>query len=129
MPLENLDPEKVTQAAQATKSAAGYWEIIMRVAPVSILGGIVAFLVNLNRITNEDTWKGRLLTFVSVIGVGLVVSGVAVLGLSLWFNSPTAEIDVVVGCIAGASGQKVFDIYSRRLFGSTKNDIESSEDK
>lgn len=102
---------------QIARTAQDYWDVLSRIAPIAIVGGVVAMVVNLLRIAHERTWMRRLLATLSVVSVGCVSAGVAALGLQFFLQAPTPEVELLAGAIAGSSGQKIFDIYARKLFG------------
>ncbi len=99
------------------RTASDYWDILSRIVPIAVVGGVVAMVVNILRIAYERTWMRRLLALVSVVSVGCVSAGAAALGLKLFLLTPTPEVELLAGAIAGSSGQKIFDIYARKLFG------------
>lgn len=120
--MDPLNADQAKIAADAARTAADYWTVIYRVVPLVLVGGFVSFVINLLKITHEPTWRGRLLLLASVISVGCVAAGVSALGLQLFMSNPTVEIELLAASIAGSSGQKVFDIYSKKLFGLTPRD-------
>lgn len=99
------------------RTASDYWEVLYRIVPIAVVGGVVAMIVNIIRIAHERTWARRALATVSVVCVGCVSAAAAALGLKLFLPNPTPEIELLAGAIAGSSGQKIFDIYARKLFG------------
>lgn len=105
------------EVGQVSKSASQYWDVLARIVPITVVGGGVAVVVNLMSIAHERTWLRRLLSTVSVLSVGCVAAGVAALGLRLFMPAATPEIELLAGALAGSSGQKIFDIYARKLFG------------
>ena len=112
-----LQPPDGENVKEVVKTAASYWEVLSRMIPVTIVGGLVGFATNLMRIAHEPTLWGRLLMCISVVSVGCVAAGASVLGTTLFLDNPTVEVELLIASIAGASGQKMFDIYARRIFG------------
>lgn len=98
-------------------SADVYWQILQDLIPLSFVGGVVAVVLNLAKIFSEQTWVRRILSTMCVVAVGFVSAGVAALGLSLFIHSATPEIQIVSAAISGSAGQRIFDVYGRRLFG------------
>ena len=99
------------------KTAWDYIAALVRILPVMGVGGLVAVVTQSRVIVMQRTWTRRLLMCLSVLSVGCVSGGVAVLGLSLFFPYPTIEVDLVAAAVAGSTGQKIFDDYSHKLFG------------
>lgn len=99
------------------KTAQEYWTLFNNLLPIAVAGGFSAMAVNLLRIAHERTWVSRLIMLFSVIAVGCVAACIGALGISLFVPAPSAEIELLVGALAGSSGQKIFDIYTTRLFG------------
>jgi hypothetical protein len=97
--------------------AAVYWDILYRLIPIALVGGGVAMTINMQRVMSAPTWARRLGMCLYVAAVGCVAAGVAALGLSLFLRAPSQEMQILAGALAGSSGQKIFDIYSRKLFG------------
>ena len=52
------------------RTASDYWDILSRIVPIAVVGGVVAMVVNILRIAYERTWMRRLLALVSVVSVG-----------------------------------------------------------
>lgn len=100
------------------KSPHVYLDVLWRIAPILAIGGLTAIVTHLNTIAQEQSSVRKFMAAVSVVGVGCAAGGCAVLGLSLFTNIHSAELDIVAGAVAGASGQKIFDIYATRIFGS-----------
>jgi len=118
-----MSPVDHKDVNEVVKTASDYWDILCRLTPISIVGGVVAMVINFAKIVHEHTWVARIVMLVSVVSVGCVGAGAAALGISLFVTNPSKELELLAGALAGASGQKVFDIYSRRLFGiSTRKD-------
>lgn len=113
-----IDPEEVNNA----RTAADYIERLIQILPVMGVGGVVAVLTQGHRIFLQRTWPRRIFMCLSVVGVGFVSGGIAVLGLSLFLPAPTVEFDILAAAVAGSAGQKTFDIYSRKLFGIGNKD-------
>lgn len=101
----------------SVKAASDYVEILIRIVPVMCVGGTVAVITQLRHIAEQRTWARRTLMCLSVLGVGCVSGGLAVLGLSLFLPTPTVEFDIVAAAVAGSAGQKTFDIYGYKIFG------------
>ncbi len=102
---------------EAARTASDYWDVLARIVPIAFVGGIVAVCVNLLRIMHEHTILRKLCTFIAVISIGCVSAGVAALGIELFVQTATPEIELLFGAIAGSSGQRIFDMYAKRLFG------------
>lgn len=117
MAVQPPEIEQVTIITQTARSAVDYWEVLRRLVPIVIVGGSVGLCTNLAKIAHEKTWLRRLFMCVSVVSVGCVAAGASALGIELFIRNPSPEIELLVGACAGASGQKMFDIYSRRIFG------------
>lgn len=112
-----LGPEELKTTTRALSDADVYWQILRNVLPLSIVGGVVAMTVNLAKIFREKTWCRRLLSCLCVVSVGCVSAGVAGLGLGLFVHQVSPELQIVSSAIAGSWGQRVFDVYGRKLFG------------
>lgn len=110
----NLDEQHI-------KTAETYWQLFNNLLPIAIAGGFSAMAVNLLRIAHEKTWVSRIIMLFSVIAVGCVAACIGALGISLFVPNPSAEVELLVGALAGSSGQKIFDIYTTRLFGQYRN--------
>lgn len=122
-----IGPDDMTRA---TRTACDYMTVLKHILPVMGVGGFVAFVMHLRQLTYAHTWARRIALCASIIGVGCVSGGVAVLGLSLFLPSPTVEFDLVAAAVAGSAGQKTFDIYGRRLFGwKTRSTDEEDTDE
>lgn len=114
MSPNSVDPNDLMNA---TRTATEYWEALCRIIPISIVGGFVSVVTHLNKIAAEKTWLRRIFVCLSVIGIGCVAGGVAVLGITLFLPAPTPELEILAGALAGAAGQKTFDVYWIRIFG------------
>lgn len=112
-----MDLEQLKATGNAISEASVYWGILQNLLPLTLVGGVTAMATNFSRILKKYTWGERALTSVSVVGVGCVAAGVAALGLSLFLKHPTPELQIVASSIAGATGQKVFDVYGSRILG------------
>jgi hypothetical protein len=113
----SADPEINKVVAESAKTAADYWSVLHRILPIAFVGGFVGLVTNLVRVAHEKTWTGKALACVSVVAVGCVAAGVSALGIGLFLTDAPIDIDLVVASIGGASGQKMLDIYARRIFG------------
>lgn len=124
-----LDPEEAKKTVSLLSDASTYWKILANLIPLSLVGGVVAMALNLSTILQERTWLRRILGCVCVVAVGCVSAGVAALGLSLFITRPSPELQIVSSAVAGSMGQRVFDIYGRRIFGPSyvHRDESSSE--
>ncbi|MDR2051133.1 MAG: hypothetical protein LBQ63_05105 [Deltaproteobacteria bacterium] len=113
----------------ALRDASIYWEVLHRLIPIAMVGGFVAMTINFRTILRAPTWARRLGLCVYVAAVGFIGAGVAALGLSLFIQSPSQETQILVAALAGSSGQKIFDIYARRIFGvyTRANDVSGDE--
>lgn len=87
----------------------------------------MALVSNLSRIAKERVWARRIFMCLSVVSVGCMGAGVAALGLTMFITDPSVEMELLAGAIAGSSGQKIFDIYSRRLFGRKTREDDNGE--
>ena len=112
-----MDPETDKAIAESAKTAADYWTVLHRIYPLMVVGGIVGLITNFMRIAHERSWRGKIFTFITVISVGFIAAGTTALGLELFIVSPTLEIELLCASVAGSTGQKMFDLYARRIFG------------
>lgn len=117
MAVQPPEPEQIEVAKQSVRTAVDYWDVLHRLVPITIVGGLVGLVTNLIRIAHEKTWMRRVLVCCSVVSVACVSAGAAALGIELFLQPTSPEIELLAASIAGASGQKMFDIYSRRIFG------------
>lgn len=111
-----------------------YWQILQDLIPLAFVGGTVSVVLNLAKILHEKTWVRRIISTICVVAVGFISAGVAALGLSLFIHSATPEIQIVSAAISGSAGQRIFDVYGRRIFGkhfiaTTDLHEEHTEDK
>jgi hypothetical protein len=111
------EPEQANVVIGTIRTAAEYWDLIHRIVPVAVVGGATAVIVNLVHIAREQTWICRIFMCLQVVGIGCVAAGASVLGLSFFVETPTMETQLLAASISGSSGQKIFEIYGRRLFG------------
>lgn len=112
-----MDLEQLKATGNTISEASVYWGILKNLLPLTLVGGVTAMATNFSRILKKYTWGERVLTSVSVVGVGCVAAGVATLGLSLFLKQPTPELQIVASSVAGATGQKIFDVYGSKLLG------------
>lgn len=112
-----MDLEQLKATGTTISEASVYWGILKNLLPLTLVGGVTAMATNFSRILKKYTWGERVLTSVSVVGVGCVAAGVATLGLSLFLKQPTPELQIVASSVAGATGQKIFDVYAARILG------------
>jgi hypothetical protein len=112
-----MDLEQLKATGNTISEASVYWDILKNLLPLTLVGGVTAMATNFSRILKKYTWGERILTSVSVVGVGCVAAGVATLGLSLFLKQPTPELQIVASSVAGATGQKIFDVYGSRILG------------
>jgi hypothetical protein len=105
------------EVSYALRDAAVYWEVLYRLIPIALVGGFVAMIINFKSVMSAPTWARRLGLCVYVAAVGCIAAGVAALGLSLFVSGPSQELQILAGALAGSSGQKIFDVYARRIFG------------
>lgn len=115
--VQKMDLEQLKATGNTISEASVYWGILKNLLPLTLVGGVTAMATNFSRILKKYTWGERLLTSVSVVGVGCVAAGVATLGLSLFLKQPTPELQIVASSVAGATGQKIFDVYGSKLLG------------
>lgn len=103
------DPENM-------RTAADYWQVLVRVIPVALFGGITAMTLNLFKIAREKTWLHRILMIIAVSSTGALSAVIGVLGISLFLPGTSPEVDIVIAGVCGSLGQRTFDIYGRRIF-------------
>lgn len=107
---------------RAISDAAVYWDTLARLTPLALFGGVVAMILNLMRAVRCRKWLCRIILCLYVFCVGCISAMVAALGISLFVPRPTPEIELLAAAVAGSSGQKIFDIYAWRIFGSYMGD-------
>lgn len=101
----------------SAKTAAEYWVVLRRIVPLIFVGGLVSLIINFMRIAHEPTWLGRICAGITTIAIGCIAAGTAALGIELFLHESTIELELMIAAIAGAGGQKIFDVYARRIFG------------
>ena len=88
-PMAPIEPQDVQNAA---RTASDYWSVLHRVAPIAVVGGVVALVSNLSRIAKERVWARRIFMCLSVVSVGCMGAGVAALGLTMFITDPSVEM-------------------------------------
>lgn len=106
-----------SETTRITREAADYLTILIRIGPIIAVGGVVAVITHIHQIIEQSTVLKKILTGLSVLGVGCVSGGVVVLALPLLWGNPTPEMDILAAAIAGSAGQKGFDLIAKRFLG------------
>lgn len=123
-----MDLEQLKATGNTISEASVYWGILKNLLPLALVGGVTAMVTNFSHILKKYTWGERILISVSVVGVGCVAAGAAALGLSLFLKQPTPELQIVASSVAGATGQKIFDVYGSRILGRFYTEVTEVKD-
>lgn len=111
-------------------TAVPYWDILYRLVPILLVGGVVSVGTNFSDIIiHEKSIYKRIMQFVPTFLVGCTAAGISVLGLSLFVTRPTPELELLSAAVAGIGGRKVIDIYVYRLFGNYARGVQCPECK
>lgn len=99
------------------KEAGTYWLELLGLWPLIIIGGIMAVITNLRKLSEMPSKKRipieLFITFVIGAGAALVAVGI----LPLVFGDISPKIEIGVAGLAGSFGQKSFDLIVKRLLG------------
>lgn len=92
------------------RTFAGYWAAIRDVLPLAFMGGVIAVMLHTAEIFATRPWLRALAVLISIFSVGVAAAFCAALALPLMPWAQGAEL--FVAAVAGAMGQKFFDLIA-----------------
>lgn len=89
-----------------------YWSAIRDVLPLALMGGVIAVMLHTAEIFATRPWLRAFAVLISIFSVGAAAAFCAALALPLMPWAQGAEL--FVAAVAGAMGQKFFDLIVDR---------------
>lgn len=103
-----------------------YWLELLNLWPLIMIGGVMAVITNLRKLSELPTGKRVLIELFITVAIGMGAALVAVGVLPLFFENINPKVEIGVAGLAGSIGQKSFDML--RVFLLKKAGINSEQD-